>query len=163
MVDPFNDDNLDSSHILSRIGPSLRQHLCMKRRESELVVIAVLIRVWPRISIGFLLQRVTCVREDISVATRISVVVSEDNSYLLTNHLRPRRILIQQGTTAIVRQPAHSRKRNEKHGDKRNADTIKQDLSLEPHLALLRSPNRSLTAHRWRGPAMQRHSKWGPR
>lgn len=27
MVDPFGNDNLDSSHVLSRISPSLRQHL----------------------------------------------------------------------------------------------------------------------------------------
>lgn len=47
MVDPFGDDDLDSSQVLSRIGPSLRQHLCMKRRKSELIIIAVLVRVWP--------------------------------------------------------------------------------------------------------------------
>lgn len=45
MVDPFSDDDLDSSLVLSRIGPSLRQHLCMERRKSELVVIALLIRI----------------------------------------------------------------------------------------------------------------------
>lgn len=76
-------------------------------------------------------------------------------SSLLTNHLRPGRILIQQGASATIRQPAHSRKRNEEKGDTRNADTIKQDLSLEPHHALQRSLSHSLTANRWRGPAMQ--------
>lgn len=45
MVDPFSDDDLDPSHILSRIGPSLRQHLCMERWKSKLVVVAVLVRV----------------------------------------------------------------------------------------------------------------------
>lgn len=47
MVDPFGDDDLDSSHVLSRIGPSLRQHFCMKRRKPELIVVAVLVRVLP--------------------------------------------------------------------------------------------------------------------
>lgn len=51
MVDPFSDDDLDSANILSRVGPSLRQHLGMKRRKSELVVFAVLVRIWPCISV----------------------------------------------------------------------------------------------------------------
>lgn len=54
MVDSFGNDDLDSSHILSRISPCLRQHLCMKRRESERVVVAVLVRVWRCVSVGFL-------------------------------------------------------------------------------------------------------------
>ena len=52
MVDAFSDDDLDPSHVLSRIGPSLRQHLCMKRRESELVVVAVLVPIWHCVSVG---------------------------------------------------------------------------------------------------------------
>lgn len=54
MVDPFSDDNLDSSHVLSRIGPSLRQHLCMKGGKSKLVVIAVLVRFWHPVSVCLL-------------------------------------------------------------------------------------------------------------
>lgn len=45
MVDPFSDDDLDSSHVLSRTGPSLRQYLCMEWRESKLVVVAIFVRV----------------------------------------------------------------------------------------------------------------------
>ena len=52
MVDPFSDDHLDPSHILSRVGPSLGQYLCMKRRKSELVAIAILIHVWPYVSVS---------------------------------------------------------------------------------------------------------------
>lgn len=51
MVDPFSDDDLDSANILSRVGPSLRQHLGMKGRKPELVVFAVLVRIWPCISV----------------------------------------------------------------------------------------------------------------
>ena len=40
-----------------------------------------------------------CVREHISEATRVSVVDSRDALDLLTNHLRPRRIRTQQGTS----------------------------------------------------------------
>ena len=53
MVDAFSDDDFDSSHVLSRVGPSLRQHLCMKRRKSELVVVAVLVGVWSWVSVVF--------------------------------------------------------------------------------------------------------------
>ena len=54
MVDPLSDDDLDPSHILSRVGPSLGQYLCMKRRKSERVAIAVLIHVWPYVSVSTL-------------------------------------------------------------------------------------------------------------
>ena len=53
MVNPFSDDDLDSANILSRVGPSLRQHLGMEGRKSELVVFAVLVRTWPCISVEF--------------------------------------------------------------------------------------------------------------
>ena len=53
MVYPFSDDDLDSPHVLSGIGPSLRQHLCMKRGKSELIVIAVLVCIWPCVSVDF--------------------------------------------------------------------------------------------------------------
>ena len=50
MVNPFSDDDLDPSHILSRVGPSLGQYLCMKRRKSERVAVAVLVHAWPYVS-----------------------------------------------------------------------------------------------------------------
>ena len=83
-----------------------------------------------------------------------------DTAWPLTYHLRPRRILTQQGASAVVRQPAPTRKRNEKYGNTRNAETIKQHLGLEAHRALL--PRRYFLAEFRRGPAVQRHSKWGP-
>ena len=52
MVDPFSDDDLDPSHVLSRVGPSLGQYLCMKGRKSERVAITVLIRAWPYVSVS---------------------------------------------------------------------------------------------------------------
>ena len=52
MIDPFSDYDLDSAVVLSRIGPSLRQHLGMERGKSKLVVVAVLIRDCPA-SVGF--------------------------------------------------------------------------------------------------------------
>lgn len=51
-VDPFSDDDLDSANVLGRIGPGLRQHLGVKGRKSELVVFAVLRRIWPCVSVG---------------------------------------------------------------------------------------------------------------
>lgn len=71
-----------------------------------------------------------------SVATSVSVLDSGETSCLLTNHLRPRRILIQQGTPAIVRQPFNSMMvRLEKNSDIRYADSIKHHLSLKSHHA----------------------------
>ena len=52
MVDPFSDDDLDPSRILSRVGPSLGQYLCMERRKSERVAITILIRAWPYVSVS---------------------------------------------------------------------------------------------------------------
>ena len=47
MIDPFSDYNFDSANVLSRISPSLRQHLSMEGGKSKLVVFAVLVRVYP--------------------------------------------------------------------------------------------------------------------
>ena len=52
MNDPFSEYHLDSADVLSRIGPSLRQHLSMERGKSKLVVFAVLVRDCPA-SVGF--------------------------------------------------------------------------------------------------------------
>ena len=52
MIDPFSDYYLDSANVLSRIGPSLRQHLSMEGGKSKLVVFAILVHICPA-SVGF--------------------------------------------------------------------------------------------------------------
>ena len=87
VANTLSDDNLDPSKILGCIGPHLREHFRMKRREPKLATVVGFINILRWINMGYPLVK-GVLRELISKASCVSIEGSEAG-IPLTQYLRP--------------------------------------------------------------------------
>lgn len=73
VADSLSDDNLHPSKVLSCIGPDLLEHLCVERREAQLITVVEFVDVYTSVSIEVPPYSIGALREVVSRVFNVSV------------------------------------------------------------------------------------------